>query len=85
MRCIQPIGICGRSYSSSSLRRLSFLLCGIRITNNIGLKIRQDKSVILTSTNRISPLPNVSPIKRKILQEYINKYVFDKATQERKK
>ena len=51
-----------------------------QLANNLGLRIREDKSVILTSTNGISPIPHLKTESKNILNECIQTFTAGKET-----
>ena len=53
-----------------------------KLANDLGLRIREDKSIILTSTNNTSPMKHLPKESQSTLAECLNKYTQGKETTE---
>lgn len=51
-----------------------------KLTSDLGLQLRGDKSKILTSTNNLSPIPFISPENKNLLENCFQNYTMDKET-----
>ena len=53
-----------------------------KLANELGLRIREDKSIILTSTNNTSPIKHLPSKIQQTPKECLNKYTKEKKTTE---